>query len=176
VVCSRCHGRLAASDEGRTSVPSRRTPIIATALVIAAVILIGIGLLIGLSLGRNARVGNRSIQTHPPTEITREPPTPDVVAPEDADSLRKYVVAHRTFGYRLGGHPYREMELLPDGTIGKGRAFEDRWRVPSKNTIAIGGANFESELVRCEDGTFRGVFPTGESMILSVDPTGPKSN
>ena len=76
------------------------------------------------------------------------------------------------FGYRLANHPYRELELLANGTIGKGRAFEDRWHATSGNTIAIGGRDFDTDLVRCEDGTFRGIFPTGEAMILSPDPTG----
>ena len=88
---------------------------------------------------------------------------------DDADALSKLLVRRKFLGYRLANHAVRRIELRPDGSIGDGAAFENRWRAASAHTIVIGGDNFQSECVRCEDGTFRGIFPTGEAMVLYPD-------
>ena len=92
---------------------------------------------------------------------------------EDAKGLSKLLVERKFIGYRLANHAVRAIELRADGSIGKGAGFEDRWRAAAGNVIVIGGNDFESECVRCDDGTFRGVFPTGESIILYPEPAQP---
>lgn len=88
---------------------------------------------------------------------------------DDAHGLSKLLIQRKFLGYRVANHAVRRLELRRDGSIGEGAAFENRWRAASANTIVIGGNDFQSECVRCEDGTFRGIFPTGEAMILYPD-------
>lgn len=71
----------------------------------------------------------------------------------------------KTFKYFWGKQP-RDMELLPDGSIGKGSGVDEkRWKAKPAS-IVVSGSNGDIELFACEDGAFRGVNTSGVGLVL----------
>jgi hypothetical protein len=97
------------------------------------------------------------------------------------DEVAREFIQQRFFRYRRVGFDTRDMEFLPHGRIGRGRAAcEEAWYVEALGDdsiwLCIFGRDEETCRLRLEgDGVWRGRWNIHERMAVELEPLGVKS-